>query len=66
MLLITFFLTVIFDLTVAIEVGLVIACVLFMRRVMETTEISVIKDEIDPNAKRTSQRTKSILLFRKA
>ena len=48
-LLITFFLTVIFDLTVAIEIGLVIACVLFMRRVMETTEISVIKDEIDPN-----------------
>ena len=46
---ITFLLTVIFDLTVAIEVGLVIACVLFMRRVMETTEISVIKDEIDPN-----------------
>ena len=48
-LLITFFLTVIFDLTIAIEIGLVIACVLFMRRVMETTEISVIKDEIDPN-----------------
>ena len=42
-LLITFFLT------VAIEVGLVIACVLFMKRVMETTEISVITDEIDPN-----------------
>ena len=48
-LLITFFLTVIFDLTVAIEVGLLIACVLFMKRVMETTEISVITDEIDPN-----------------
>lgn len=48
-LLITFFLTVIFDLTVAIEVGLVIACVLFMKRVMETTQISVITDEIDPN-----------------
>lgn len=48
-LLMTFFLTVIFDLTVAIEVGLVIACVLFMKRVMETTEISVITDEIDPN-----------------
>lgn len=48
-LLITFFLTVIFDLTIAIEVGLLIACVLFMRRVMETTEISVIKDEINPN-----------------
>lgn len=48
-LLITFFLTIIFDLTIAIEVGLVIACILFMRRVMETTEIAVIKDEIDPN-----------------
>ena len=48
-LLITFFLTVVFDLTVAIEWGLVIACILFMRRVMETTEISVIKNEIDPN-----------------
>ena len=48
-LLITFFLTVIFDLTVAIEVGLVIACLLFMRRVAETTEISVITDEINPN-----------------
>ena len=49
-LLITFFLTVIFDLTIAIEIGLLIACVLFLRRVMETTEISVIKDEIDPNS----------------
>lgn len=48
-LLITFFLTVVFDLTIAIEIGLVIACILFMHRVMETTEISVIKDEIDPN-----------------
>ena len=44
-LLITFFLTVIFDLTVAIGVGLLLACILFMRRVMETTEISVIKNE---------------------
>ena len=33
-LLITFFLTIIFDLTIAIEFGLVIACVLFIRRVM--------------------------------
>ena len=45
----TFFLTVIFDLTVAIEVGLLIACLLFMRRMAETTEIKVIADEIDPN-----------------
>jgi SulP family sulfate permease len=49
-LLLTFFLTVIFDLTIAIERGLIIACLLFMRRVMETTEISVITDEINPSA----------------
>lgn len=48
-LLITFFLTVIFDLTIAIEVGLVIACLLCMRRMAETTQVSVITDEIDPN-----------------
>ena len=48
-LLITFFLTVIFDLTVAIEVGLVIACLFCMRRMAETTQVSVITDEIDPN-----------------
>ncbi|MGI6220098.1 MAG: SulP family inorganic anion transporter [Bacteroidaceae bacterium] len=47
-LLITFCLTVLFDLTIAIEVGLVIACLLFMRRVAETTDIHVITDEIDP------------------
>ncbi|MCM1042133.1 MAG: sulfate permease [Bacteroides sp.] len=47
-LLLTFFLTVIFDLTVAIEVGLVIACILFIKRVMETTQISVIKNELNP------------------
>ena len=48
-LLITFFLTVIFDLTIAIEIGLVIACLLFMRRMAETTQVSVLTDEIDPN-----------------
>jgi len=48
-LLITFFLTIIFDLTVAIEVGLIIACLLFMKRMSETTDVKVIMDEIDPN-----------------
>ena len=48
-LLVTFFLTVIFDLTIALETGLIIACALFIKRVMETTEISVIKDEINPS-----------------
>ena len=45
-LLITFFLTVIFYLTVAIAVGLLLACLLFIKRIMETTEITAIKEEI--------------------
>ena len=46
----TFFLTVIFDLTVAIEVGVLIACLLCMKRMAETTNVSVLSDEIDPAA----------------
>ncbi len=49
-LLVTFFLTVIFDLTVAIEVGVLIACLLCMKRMAETTNVSVLSDEIDPVA----------------
>ena len=46
---ITFVLTVVFDLTIAIEIGLVLACLLFMRRMAETTKVSVLTDEIDPD-----------------
>ncbi len=48
-LIITFLLTVIFNLTVAIEVGLIIACLLFMKRMTESTQIKVLTDEIDAN-----------------
>ena len=53
-LLITFFLTIIFELTVAIEVGLIIACLLFMRRMSETTDVKVISDEINPDEEYSS------------
>jgi SulP family sulfate permease len=46
-LLVTFFLTVIFDLTIAIEIGLLLAVVLFLRRVMENTSIKVYSDQLD-------------------
>ncbi len=46
-LLTTFFLTVVFDLTIAIEIGLLLAMLLFMKRMSETTKVSVVKDEID-------------------
>ncbi len=49
-LMVTFLLTVIFDLTIAIEVGVLIACLLCMKRMAETTNISVISNEIDPSA----------------
>jgi SulP family sulfate permease len=44
-LLITFFLTVIFDLTIAIEVGVLLAIVLFVRRVMQTTHVNVLSGD---------------------
>lgn len=44
-LLITFFLTVIVDLTVAIEVGVLLAIVLFVRRVMQTSSIEVLENQ---------------------
>ena len=46
-LLITFFLTIIFDLTVAIEVGLIIACLLCMKRVSEIADVKAVTDEIN-------------------
>lgn len=48
-LLTTFLLTVIFDLTIAIEVGLLLAIFLFLKRITETTQVSVIKDELNLN-----------------
>ncbi len=44
---VTFFLTVIFDLTIAIEIGLLLAVVLFLRRVMENTEIRAYSGQLD-------------------
>ena len=43
----TMLLTIIFDLTIAIEVGLGLAVVLFVRRIMETSKISVLRDEME-------------------
>lgn len=46
-LLTTFLLTVIFDLTIAIEVGLLLAVLLFLRRISETTSVSMFRTEIN-------------------
>jgi SulP family sulfate permease len=46
-LLTTFFLTVIFDLTLAIEIGMVLSVILFMKRMSEVSNVSVITRELD-------------------
>ena len=48
-LVVTFLLTVLFDLTVAIEVGLLLAMLLFLMRTNEQTHIRTLHKEIDPN-----------------
>lgn len=53
----TFLLTIVFDLTVAIEVGLLAACLLFMRRMAETTEVKVICDAININEDADTENT---------
>ena len=49
---VTFLLTVIFDLTIAIEIGLLLAVILFLRRVMENTAIKAYSGqlEVDENS----------------
>ena len=44
---VTLLLTVFFDLTLAIEAGLVMAVVIVMKRVMESANISVVRDQLD-------------------
>lgn len=53
---ITLLLTVVIDLTVAIEVGLLLAMLFFMRRMVESTRILVSTDELELLARRDDQR----------
>jgi sulfate permease, SulP family len=49
-LLLTFFLTVFVDLTVAVQVGVVVASLLFMKRMAEVTRVADLSVEIDDDA----------------
>ena len=62
-LLATFFLTVIFDLTIAIETGILLAMALLVKRLSETSGISIIKDELNmkSDAEKTADNDKLIL-----
>ncbi|MBN8568370.1 MAG: sulfate permease [Ignavibacteria bacterium] len=48
-LLTTFFLTVVFDLTVAIEIGMVLSAFLFMRRMASVTNMGILTREFEEN-----------------
>ena len=71
-LLTTFSLTVLVDLTVAIEVGMVLAAFLFMKRMAEVTNVTVVtrelsddegEDEDDPNAIRDRSVPEGVEVF---
>lgn len=69
-LLTTFFLTVIFDLTIAIEIGMVLSVLLFMKRMSEVSNVSVItreledeEDQPDPNAIDKKQIPEGVEVF---
>ena len=47
----TFLLTVIIDLTVAIEIGMVLAAFLFMRKMIMFSDVSILKRDIDDSGK---------------
>jgi SulP family sulfate permease len=62
-LLVTFFLTVIFDLTLAIEVGILLAMVLLVKRLSETSHVSVLDHRLDmhADAERTANNDELLL-----
>jgi len=69
-LLTTFLLTVIFDLTIAIEIGMVLSVLLFMKRMSEVSNVSVItreledeEDQPDPNAIDKKQIPEGVEVF---
>lgn len=60
-LLTTFLLTVILDLTVAIIIGLLLAIFLFMKRIMDVTHISVAKGELNLSQDSNNPQEKDII-----
>lgn len=65
-LVITFALTVIFDLVVAIEIGMILACILFMKRMSDVTNVegwSYIDENDDPDCITLKQVPKNTLVY---
>lgn len=56
----TFGLTVIFDLTIAVEIGMVLASFLFIRRIAETTQVALVNEATDMEGDHHSLRGKDV------
>lgn len=61
-LLTTFFLTVLIDLTVAIEIGMVLAAFLFMRKMIQSSEVNILSKETD-EAEKDAEDDSSVSSF---
>ena len=65
-LLITFALTVIFDLVIAIEIGMILACILFMKRMSDVTNVegwTYIDENDDPDSITLKEVPKNTLVY---
>src|SRR5437773_3666077 len=64
----TFALTVTIDLTVAVEVGMVLAAILFIKRVTETTQITAVDDSVETEGSQHSlvgkEVPKGVMVYR--
>lgn len=64
-LLITFLLTVLIDLSVAVQVGVILAAVIFLKKMTDNTSVEVCKILIDENSHEAPELQDSEILFRK-
>ena len=64
-LLITFLLTVLIDLSVAVQVGVILAAVIFVKKMTDNTSVEVCRILIDENNHETAELKDSEILFRK-
>lgn len=64
-LLITFLLTVLIDLSVAVQVGVILAAVIFVKKMTDNTSVEVCRILIDENNNETPELKDSEILFRK-
>lgn len=62
-LLTTFFLTVLIDLTVAIEIGMVLAAFLFMRNMIQSSEVSILSKEKEEDDEKETDDSSSVNNF---